>query len=125
MDLTDSFVAKGKEIPSDPSEWPIVQRHISPNVEKGSKFMVVVNNLALLPGHPLINCLEEISSAAQHNGSRIIAVSRTPVSLEGNAGRYAILQIPEPPSVWATWIKEEDAQIIFRSLVSRKIQIDG
>jgi len=71
--------------------------------------------LALVSDFPVISCFEN-TSARVHNGSKIIAVSRIPETLHDRNGRYALMQTSDPSAVWATWLDEEDAQTLFRSL---------
>lgn len=112
LDLTDSFVLRSKDIPADVSEWPLVKNHVLPAGPTGLHYMLKTNRLAIVPGYPALSGLEG-TGAWNHNGSRLIAVSRTPVLSEARTGRYVILQTFDPDSVWATWLAEEDAQRIF------------
>lgn len=116
MDLNDSFLSENREIPSDPRDWPMVQRHISKELSSTANFMRVMNHLVLVPNSPTISCFGKVGRASQHDGSRIIALSRNMVRRESGDGRYVILQTQDPPSVWATWLREEDAAVLFQSL---------
>lgn len=115
LNLTDSFIADGKEIPNDLREWPLIKKEILTAGKSGLFFMKKTNRLALVPEFPVISCFNQ-TYAKKHNGSKIIAVSRTAL-IDGNRiGRYAILQTSDLESVWATWLAEDDAQILFKSL---------
>lgn len=115
MDL-DAYVSFEKsEIPKDAKKWPMVGRITSPENLKSSRMMAMMNKLALVPGYPAINCFEK-TEARVHNGSKVIAISRTAESWEKKIGRYVIFQTFDPPSVWATWLSEEDAKTLFASL---------
>ncbi len=123
MDLHCSFIEEGEDIPSDPREWPMVQRHLSqPGYSARSvlNFMRVMNNLVLVPEYPVIPDFSGSGDMAKHNGSRLIAISRKSHNemerLDKSRGRYVIFQTNDPPSVWTTWIKESDAQIILRNI---------
>ena len=114
MDLHDLVVSDGA-IPADHREWLLLQQLTDPNYSKGSNIMAMMNKLALVPGYPVISGLEG-TGARDHNGSRLIAVSRNPVLIDDRAGRYVILQTFDPDSVWATWIAEEHILRIFKTL---------
>ena len=115
LNLTDSFVVVGKPIPDDIRDWPIMKQEVLKSGESGLYFMKTTNRLAFVPKFPVISCFDK-TYARKHNGSRVLAVSRTPVTQENQMGRYVILQTSDPESVWATWLEEEDAQILFKSL---------
>lgn len=115
MDL-DAYVSFEKfEIPKDATKWPMVSRITSPENSKSSRMMAMLNKLALVPGYPTINCFEK-TYAREHNGSKVIAVSRVAVNWANKTGRYVIFQTFDPDSVWATWLSEEDAKTLFTSL---------
>lgn len=115
LNLTDSFIMDGKDIPSNIRDWPIIKQEVLSEGKSGLFFMRMSNRLALVPRFPVISCFEN-TSARKHNGSRVIAISRDPVKQENQTGRYALLQTSDPESVWVTWLAEEDARTLFKSL---------
>lgn len=115
LNLTDSFIVSGLGIPNDIRDWPIMKQEVLRSGETGLFFMKMTNRLALVPQFPIISCFDR-TSARKHNGSKAIAVSRNPAIRENRIGRYAIFQTSDPASVWATWLAEEEAQILFKSL---------
>lgn len=115
LNLTDSFIVLGKDIPNEIRDWPIIKQQVLRSGGSGLFFMKMTNRLALVPEFPVITCFKN-TSAQKHNGSKVIAVSRTPVTLENQTGRYAILQTSEPDYVCTTWLDEVDAKTLFKSL---------
>lgn len=115
LNLTDSYLLKGEKIPTNHREWPIIKDFILVEGSSSVHYMKMTNRLALVPGFPVVSEFSE-KTEKKISGSRVIAVSRSPVALDRNPGRYVILVKPNSKSVWATWFTEDDAKILFESL---------
>ncbi len=116
------FLSEGKELPSAWNDIHGIQEMRMNIANQNKDKLLMLNNLALVPGAPLIRSEEGIQM--NHQGYRLFAISRTTNFDEkselnqSEGARYAVLVSMESSEVMSSRIPEPEARLILQ-------QIDG
>lgn len=124
-DLTEYYLPTGKPLPTDFAEMPCLQEAVKLGDKNSMMIKDIINELALVPGAPLIDMDFSSNYDEVKPGSRLFAISRfsnrdynkeseSPESLEG--GRYVIFIKRDGKSAWSIWMKEKFAGKVLDSI---------